>query len=139
MEKAKPGRKRGSRTRGYYYCQDRGWFALDKGRHIPLATPSGEHIQDKDTDPEVVEQAYQRWKASAESARQATLALGPVSIEELFTRGIMFALPLEYRPARGKVGPLRFVMSDRPAPVADLKKKGRSFPSAIVLHIHGVF
>ena len=68
----KAGRKKGSRTKGYHYRKGRGWYALDGTQRVPLVYPSGEHIQDRDADPEAVKEAFERWKAATQAARAAT-------------------------------------------------------------------
>jgi integrase len=61
MGKAKRGRKRGGRQKGYYYRRGRGWHALDGKKSVALLFPNGEPIRERTADPAQVKDAYQRW------------------------------------------------------------------------------
>ena len=69
MRKRKAGRRKGCRTKGYYYEKGRGWRASDGNRRVPLLYPNGERIRDEDADPQAVKEAYERWKIAERTAR----------------------------------------------------------------------
>ena len=70
MGKSKRGRRRGGRAKGYYYRKGRGWYAVDGKRSVPLTDLNGGSIQEKDTSPAELKQAYHRWQ-TAQAAREA--------------------------------------------------------------------
>jgi integrase len=66
----KIGRRKGSRTKGYYYRKGRGWYAKDGTRNVPLIYPSGEHIRERNAAPEAVKEAFERWKTATQIVKQ---------------------------------------------------------------------
>jgi len=70
----KAGRKKGSRTKGYHYRKGRGWYALDGTHRVPLVYPSGEHIKNRNADPEAVKEAFERWKVATQATKAAAEA-----------------------------------------------------------------
>ena len=79
---AKGGRKRGSRSRGYWYCKGRGWLATCGTRRVPLTFPDGQRIRDKDADPNEVKQAFLRFQV-AQGQRQAAAEAGQQALTQV--------------------------------------------------------
>lgn len=67
----KAGRKKGSRTKGYHFRKGRGWYALDGSQRVPLVYPNGEHIRDRDADPDAIKEAFELWATAARAAKEA--------------------------------------------------------------------
>lgn len=61
MTKSRMGRKRGSKERGYFYRKNRGWYALEHGRQIPLLDQHGFHIKDAKARGDDVQKAHARY------------------------------------------------------------------------------
>ena len=55
------GRKKKSRNKGYFYRKDRGWYATDGRKMIPLEYEDGTRIRDESADELDVREAYARW------------------------------------------------------------------------------
>ena len=69
---AKIGRRKGRRSKGYFYRKGRGWGTSINQRFIPLTHPDGSFIRERNTEDAVLREAFERWKlARAEAARQA--------------------------------------------------------------------
>jgi methyltransferase-like protein len=62
MAKGK-GRRKGSRNRGYFYREGRGWYAKANGRYEPLEYENGDRMRDKNTPLADVKAAYHRLMA----------------------------------------------------------------------------
>ncbi|MFN0244175.1 MAG: hypothetical protein ACKVWV_14900, partial [Planctomycetota bacterium] len=71
--KASPGRRKGSRNRGYFYRTGRGWFAKDAGRFIPLADSEGGRLRDRTCPAETVQDAYARFRLEKRQREEAEL------------------------------------------------------------------
>lgn len=56
-------RRKGSRNRGYFYRRNRGWFANDSaGHYVALTDVDGNRLRDRNTDKEVLKDAYGRYR-----------------------------------------------------------------------------
>lgn len=60
-KKAKLGRSKGRKTKGYFYRSGRGWYSKDGARFIPLRYDDGEHIKEERADERDVKEAYARF------------------------------------------------------------------------------
>jgi hypothetical protein len=61
------GRRKGSRNKGYFFREGRGWFTKDGGTFVHLTDENGNRLKNRRTDDAVVKAAYHRW--SSEKAR----------------------------------------------------------------------
>jgi len=72
---AKPnraGRKKGSRNKGFFYRDGRGWFTKDKrGAFVPLADENGQRLRDEQADAKAAKLAYARWLTVAKETPAA--------------------------------------------------------------------
>jgi integrase len=60
MAKKKLGRRKGRKTKGYFYRSGRGWYTKDRGKFLPLRYEDGEHIKDGKADERLVQEAHAR-------------------------------------------------------------------------------
>ena len=58
------GRQKGSRNRGYFFIQDRGWVANVNGSRVPLEYENGDRMRDENTPLADVKAAYFRLMAA---------------------------------------------------------------------------
>lgn len=63
MAKGK-GRRKGSRNRGYFFKNGRGWVANIKGRQVPLEYDNGDRMRDQNTPQADVKAAYHKLMAA---------------------------------------------------------------------------
>ena len=54
------GRSKGSRNRGYFFRAERGWYTKLHGKFVPLTDDAGERLRSKETDSQVLLEAYAR-------------------------------------------------------------------------------
>ncbi len=81
---SKLGRKRRGRNRGYFYRSGRGWYANDGKRMVPLLSPNGARIREKETPHEEVQAAYERWKETCRTAENTRAAADScVTVEDV--------------------------------------------------------
>jgi integrase len=78
----KRGRRRGSRNKGYFYRDGRGWFTKVGATFIPLTNEAGDRLKDKDTPVAVVAEAYARHLLSRKDQPKSTVGEG-VTLEQV--------------------------------------------------------
>ena len=84
----KRGRPKGSRNRGYFYRDSRGWFTKDTaGRFVPLADEDGEQLRDQHTPESAIKLAYARYLTSQKPKPSAN----GVTLLEVCDRYLAFA------------------------------------------------
>lgn len=70
------GRPKGSRNRGFFFRDGRGWFTKVGGRFVPLEYENGDRMRDKNTPLADVKAAYFRLMAApAEPSREADVSI----------------------------------------------------------------
>lgn len=55
------GRRKGARTKGFFYRSGRGWVTKEAGRFVPLTDEHGERLRDQATDLQKVREAHARF------------------------------------------------------------------------------
>ncbi len=68
------GRRKGSRNKGFFYRDKRGWVMKVGTRFVPLLDEQGNRLRDKVTPKEVIEAAYDRLKARVKAEAEAKLS-----------------------------------------------------------------
>jgi integrase len=77
------GRRKGSRNKGYWFRDGRGWGVKGSdGRFIPLTNEAGDRLKDKNTPADVVKDAYARHLLTKKNPPQAVVGEG-VTLEQV--------------------------------------------------------
>lgn len=74
------GRRKGSRTKGYFFRTGRGWYAKAKGKFHPLTNEAGERLKDQNTPAEVVKLAHARFLVVAKEAPRRAAKAAPAGV-----------------------------------------------------------
>ena len=99
MVSRKIGRRKGSRTKGFFYRHGRGWYTKSSGKFVPLTTVDGDRLRDQSTPLEVLKQAYARILTTVRTVPESDAEVGEVCAQYLdYLRG---QLPADFQP----VGP----------------------------------
>jgi hypothetical protein len=64
MKSRRIGRRKGSRNKGFFYRNGRGWYSKDGSQFVPLTHENGERLRDRNTADDVVKEAHRRWEVS---------------------------------------------------------------------------
>src|SRR5262249_16570128 len=82
MSRDTKGRRKGSRNKGFFYRDGRGWFTKDKAqRFVPLSEKSGARIKDKSA-VEAAKDAYARYVVALGEAPKQAVGRG-VTVSEV--------------------------------------------------------
>jgi hypothetical protein len=80
----KRGRRKGSRTKGYFYRTGRGWFTKDKGgAFVRLLNEAGEPLRDENTPKDVIADAAYRIRRDLKTQPKQPSAGSGTTVEEV--------------------------------------------------------
>lgn len=82
-KKAKVGRPKRSRNKGYFFRTGRGWFATAGARKIPLRDEQGMPLRDRRTPVMRVQEAYARYLLTAENPDVVTGLPAAISVADV--------------------------------------------------------
>ncbi len=83
MVRKRVGRRKGARTKGFFFRQGRGWYAKDRGKFLPLVGIDGERLRDRETDDRTLREAAARQLLSEPKATENDAQVGEVCAKYL--------------------------------------------------------
>ena len=96
MVRRRIGRRKGSRTKGFFFRQGRGWFTKLEGKFIPLLDEDGARLRDQQTPRQVLDQARARFLTTTRVVPEDDAEVGEVCGKYL--EHIRAQLPDEFKP-----------------------------------------